>query len=391
MVARSADSDVRGLRMTRRRVGIVLTVLALSLLSLALAEVGAFAVLSWRHHRIRQMLSPRAALSVYRDQPWAPDYWREHREAIVWPGAYRSFVGWRMPPYRGRAIVIDEQGRRRTEPSHCEGDAYTIDVFGGPTVWGYGVADWATIPSRLAERYAKAGRTVCVRNYGEIGWTSTPALIALVLELKWAPRRPDLVIFYQGCDDVLNPYVEGRVDVHANFREIKDWTQQQRRSGSPGLAYLDQTNIAELLRQIVAKKRGRLSSPLGPADLDRLAPEIVRNYLTTMDAVDALATKYGFRYEFFWQPVAFAEGKRLTAEEEWATQPPGGTSLGALPDFYRKTYGLVRAANRRHLHYLATALDDRRDTVYITMCHLSPDGNRLMAERIYEVVAGLPR
>ena len=69
----------------------------------------------------------------------------------------------------------------------------------------------------LAEQNDKAGRSVCVRNYGETGWVSTQELIKLMLELKRTGRKPDLVIFYDGANDVYLPYQYGRVDVHNQF------------------------------------------------------------------------------------------------------------------------------------------------------------------------------
>jgi len=196
---------------------------------------------------------------------------------------------------------------------------------------------------------------------------------------------------YEGCNVVLNPYQEGRVDVHGNFAQISGWLEQPRVGRARGFGYLGRSNIATVLGRLLAKWRGAQGESPGAADVDRLVPEIVQDYLTTMDVLDALATAYGFRYEMIWQPVAFVGAKRLTAEEEWAVSPPAGASLGRLPDLYRKTYARVREIRRPHLHDLAGMLDGRSETVYVTMCHLSPEGNRLVAEQIYEVVERPPR
>ena len=158
-------------------------------------EIGAFFVRRAVSFAPRPETRDMSASSVYQGRPWAEQFWREENIAFnrekYWP-----FVVW-MAPFTGSTIVINGDGVRRTFHSHC-GDptAYTIWMFGGSTMLGQGVPDWFTIPSLVAELYEKAGRPACVVNEGELGWANTQEVIELMLKLKRAKRKPNLVIFY---------------------------------------------------------------------------------------------------------------------------------------------------------------------------------------------------
>ena len=379
--------------MRRVRIAVVIAraaaLLALAGVVASTVELGAFGILRVREWRALRGVSPRATLSVYRDEPWGGTYWREHQRVAHGPVEYHAYRGMRSRAYAGRTITIGPDGLRRVTHVRCDANAYRIDLFGGSSLWGYGSPDWLTIPSLLAERYAGAGRPVCIRNHGELVWTNTQALIELLFTLEHEARPPDLVLFYNGCDDVLTPYGERRTGVPSGFMDLARGLEERRRARVGSFAWLGRTNTAELIRRGWARVHGASVDPPGTVDLDRLAADIVGQALAVMRTTDALARAYGFKYAFFWQPVVFVGSKRLTEEERWAVRVPGGVPFGHMPEIYAKTYARVRAISDPHLHDLADLLDSRTDTLYVTMCHLAPAGNRLVADRIYDAVGRL--
>lgn len=347
-------------------------------------ELGAFVALRWLAHRELERPDPRAALSAYRDARWAPAYWRELKVVERSP-EYHPYVVWRRVPHGSETIGIDGEGRRRTEHSQCLPGVYTIYMFGGSTLWGYGAPDWATIPSYLAAEFARHGRRVCVQNFGEFGWVSTQGMLALVLELR-AGHRPDLVISYDGCNDVLTPLQSGRVDVHANFREIKTWYDWHPRLALGSLGWLGATNTVTLARRVADRLGWRASAWRVDAEVAPLARLIVDDYEAGAEIVEALAGRYRFRTAFFWQPVALVERKPLTSEERSRIESVRDARHRPLPALYEQTYELVRGLRRPGLYYLADLFNDERGDVYLDICHLAPAGNRLVAQRMYEIL-----
>lgn len=324
-------------------------------------------------------------MAAYRGQPWADTFWREQRRALS--HEVHPFGLWRSRPFVGTTIGIDAQGVRRTVPSHCEGDAPTIFVFGGSTVWGYGSPDWETIPSHLARRFALEGRPACVLNFGEDSWRSDQALIKLILELKRpGSRRPDHVVFLNGCNDLYTPFfLTGRVDREWDFERSKGWLDELVRLREGSLEYLTLTNTGTLVRRLATRLKGPAGWPW-PPDPEGLARAIVENHLANLRIVEGLSRSHGFRYTSFWQPNSVAGTRVLTDEEQTGTRRQLGPSYDLARLAVHRTLPLVRAATGGSFHDLAGAFDGIPGSVYLDSCHLLPEGNRILADLIFPFV-----
>ena len=69
-----------------------------------------------------------------------------------------------------------------------------------------GAPDWGTIPAYLQTLLEQKIETpLCIVNYGEWGYVVTQNMILLTLELRDG-NVPDLVIFYDGINDVFATY-----------------------------------------------------------------------------------------------------------------------------------------------------------------------------------------
>src|SRR5581483_4992233 len=248
-----------------------------------------------------------------------------------------------------------------------------------------GLTDWETIPSRLAEEYENAGQKVCIRNFGEHGWVSTQEVIELMLELKRAARKPDLVIFYDGTDDAFLPYQVGPRDVHQNFEGFKDRFDSSREEKKPGFIYLRLTNTYRLLQEFATQlEPPPPRAPLSAAEVVSLAGWAMENYQKNMDIVDSLAAQYGFRDLFFWHPTSWVGHKPLTVAERdqqmlWDRDPN-------VSRVFRKTYELCRAVKRKNLFYLGDILDNHKERLYFDTTHVNPEGNRLVAQYLFRLL-----
>ncbi len=377
--------------MTGRVARVSLWVAAIVIVLLVVGEAGAFFAL--RAHLIVP-LGDSATPWLPKDlaTPLAVKYWREHNASLGYD--YLPFIVWRHVPYNGEMIVVDNDGLRRTSHAHCERNAYTIWMFGGSTMWGSGSPDWETIPSFLAGEYVKGGRQVCVRNYGESGWVSTQEVIELMLELKRAQRKPDLVIFYDGVNDVTTAWQFGTPYAHDDLPLIKRFVENREKLKRGSFAYILQTNTLEMLRVLSSRagfwslfpRREQRRGQRASGDVvKRLARVTAEYYFQNVAIVKDLAQGYGFQYRFFWQPVVFVGQKPLTPDEVMIRDGQILVSPG-LDTMHQLTYDLVQAAKLPHLFYIADVFDNRSDTIYIDWAHVSAEGNRLVATRMYEIL-----
>jgi lysophospholipase L1-like esterase len=358
--------------------------LAALLVTVEGASYGILSALAWRD---RGALLPSRSMSAYQGQPWADALWREQKQQMTRPYEAHPYGLWRAAPVSGETIVVDAMGVRRTAHSLCVGDAPTVYVFGGSSLWGYGSPDWETIPSHLARRFAAEGKPACVVNLGSDAWRADQGVVKLVQELKRpGARRPDVVVFLNGCNDVLTPFfLTGRVDWEWEFQQSKEWLDELMRIRDGSLRYLRVTNTWTLGQRLVRRLEGPKIRQM-PSNPDRLAHAIAANYLGNIRIVDGLSRSHGFRYAFFWQPMSIAGRKVLTAEEDVGTRVGFDRSFPDARTAVGMTLTLLRDAAAGRFHDLTGAFDDQAGSVYIDFCHLLPEGNRLLADRIYEVI-----
>ncbi len=379
------------MRSSLKRIALsVVAVGSITLFILVAVELGSFLVLKAKARANERRTDSRRALSVYHTSSWADRYWREFMgsERID----YHPYVIWRRHPFSGETITVDASGLRQTTNVQCSPASFTIWMFGGSTLWGSGSPDNATIPSLLAEEYARHGRPVCVRNYGEMAWVSTQEVIKLLLELKRAQQKPDLVVFYDGANEPLLPYQSDAIDGHQNLDRIRAVFDQSIAERDGSFAWLLKSNTAQLLNRSAAwLGLGRRDAALADryrsnrASIEALTRVSVRSYFQNIETVHMLASGHGFGYAFFWQPVLYLDKKPLTSEEVGILESER-RMLPGLDEVYRNSHALVAGERRRNFHDLADAFHDQRATLYIDALHVGPEGNRVIAKRVYDVL-----
>ncbi len=325
------------------------------------------------------IIPPARLQAAYHNAPWVNALVAEWKPSNIF--SYQAYVGWERKPFQGQAINIDASGVRRTTPSHCDDDhAFHIWMFGGSTIWGAGVPDWLTIPSQLAAKYEQAGRPVCVKNFGEKAWVNTQEMVKLTLELKRAARKPDLVVFYDGPADVYETYQSGQAGLHQNFDDTRQTLEGRASSGSGGFRYLLETNTAKVFLQ--KKNSGKKSSA---RDVEALASATLRCYFDNVRLIQALGREYQFQPVFFWEPALSTGNKHLTPDEE-ASRAAARKQTPGLEELNQTTYALLLTQARPPVFPIADALDSATETIYFDEAHVTAEGNRLVAERMYATI-----
>ena len=350
-------------------------------------EAGAFFIRRVASHFPKRPDFAISASSIYQGQTWAEKFFQEAGIAFnaerYWP-----FVVWKMAPFHGETINIDENGLRRTFQSDCKDpNAYTIWMFGGSTMLGQGAPDWFTIPSFLAALYQKAGRPACVVNYGQLGWVNTQESIELILKLKEETRKPNLVIFYDGVNDTGIALGHDSIDTHLEFDGIKRKFErdEQRQPGS--FRYLLESNTARVLigiAQRMAEQRAANRPFPEPVSEATWRNRLEIDYFKNLDFVSLLAHNHGIACAFFWQPVIYTGQKQLTGEEQKIierTQARYNPNGGLV-----NVYDFVRGQTRPRFFDIADVFSNVPETLYVDPWHVGPQGNRLVAERMYEIL-----
>jgi hypothetical protein len=343
----------------------------------------------WRGVENQHSMGPEVEAAVVQGTAEEREYWKEQQPAQK--VQYEPYVLWRRAPFNGSAISIDADGIRRTLHSHCDASTFTVWMFGDSVMWGWGSPDSETIPSLVAADYEKAGRQVCIVNYGEKGWANTQELFELVQQLKHADHKPDVVLFYDGGTEAFTAYENKKVDVHSNYLDFKNYLEGWITEKKSGFSYLSQSNTYRFLENIAArvspKQNGNDS--VSETDAQTWSRAIMRNYQENMDIIDLLAKQYGFRPIFAWYPNMAVGHKQLTPDEAVLNRRLNKKFPG-MEMVYRAAYEKCREVHRPDLYYLGDLLDDTKTPLYRGIAHLNATGNQMAADRLFQILENPP-
>jgi hypothetical protein len=337
--------------------------------------------------------TPREKNSYYASKGWAAQYWHEFR--LSRQERYYPYVGWRRGPFKGKTINIDQRGIRLTPGADCSANSYKVFAFGGSTMWGTGAPDWGTIPAYLQIGFhALTTKPVCVVNFGESAYVSTQSVIELLRQLQLG-NVPDMVLFYDGVNDVYAAYQSGQAGVHQNLDQIVSKLEGRRPGGGHRLhqfiEWLQGSYSFALFKNLSAAVRAKpqhskelVTYETLQVDRAILSDSVARVYLADYRIVSALAQKYGFKFQFFWQPIISIGEKHLTDEEQ-AIKSSMDPALVAL---YDSVYRIIEQsfAQYENLYYMGQIFDQRKSGVWIDEVHVTPEGNEIVAEKMLSIV-----
>lgn len=363
-----------------------------SLVAIAgLLELGAFLVFRLRHGSSSDQVSPIPRSPSFVGVPWAAEFLAE--EQARWEeqhGHYVPFRIWGVVPWHSKYINTDETELgtwRRTAnaiPSRCEGKRLTeMWMFGGSTVYGTGVPDWATLPSYLSAVLNK-GSAECVRvtNLGVEGYVTNQEVMLLIEKLK-AGARPAHVIFYDGVNESLVGVVSpGIPTAHASLDAIQAGVENTLRNK---LDVVFRSYTVRMARNLLQHSATAPTRAAAQSSLAERADATLANYEANLAIVRLLADAYHFKAHFFWQPSLFY-GKKPLAPFESDLIRVRESSSGS--GFVNGMAAVCAAADRQaassgSFAFLGGVFDAVDESIYLdTWMHLSPRGNEIVARAI---------
>jgi lysophospholipase L1-like esterase len=295
---------------------------------------------------------------------------------------YTPLTGISIRDYEGEYVNVTNRVRRSYTPDFAPG-VEPIDVwfFGGSTMFGFDLQrDLHTIPSEVVRIAEEAGVPVRARNYGSSAFSNFQET-ALLAELVTAGGRPDLVVFYDGINDVslqiTNAFAQ--VDVpgepgQLGAHEIREAFAASEGAPPGGL----EGGPAPLLPE-----RAEANTP--PITTDTLVADVVDVYRQGIELSLALSERYGFDVVHFWQPDLYSRQPLDPGEEELLEHL-------ALDEFRFETMVALNERIRAELPDeavdISDAYDDVDGPVLSDYVHTNEAGARAVAEAMYPHLAG---
>jgi len=352
------------------------------LLALVVIELG-LQFLYFVQEQVPPFYQQALRISPYAGLDWPKEYFAEERAT---KNQFVPYLMWRRQEFHGRHINISADGVRKTwnPPAAAGRHLKTVFFFGGSTTWGVGARDNFTIPSLLSKKLNQGTPGYLVENYGEKGYCLTQEIMYLVLLLKQG-KIPDYVIFYDGINEVMVGYknmkpgsIFGANYIRSQLYQKETVGQNLKKVWRQSGIYRGYKDLSDLVKPYFKKEKAL--TPEENQVLNRLADDIVADYLKNIELVEHLAQAYGFQYLFIWQP-ALLTNQALTAEEKqlpaWDNQK--------MVKLYHLVYERMARVQMPHFYNIATMFDRKKETLFFSWAHITEAGNNQVAERLYQI------
>jgi len=364
------------------------TIITLVVLA-ALIELACWAF--WSVHPLTRQaeLENQIGSPVYLGAEWAPQFWQEETLRRNQRKPYVPFRLWGVTEWHSQYINNDRGlngvWRRTNNPANCtQSTSLIIWTFGGSTMYGTAVPDWATIPAYLSQKLNVQGHgCVEVSNFGVEGYVTDQELI-LLAELLKAGGHPDVVIYYDGVNDSSLAWPpSASPKAHFELSTIKNRVEG---SISGRIDFLQKSYAMRVAGEVLARSKSDkvLASLIAKAQPNVL--KTVDKYEANMRLVRALGEAYKFKVYCFWQPILIYGHKPLVPfEQEMAVRDAGGDSPESA--WFLVMAAVYREAERRaaatgNFVFLGGLFDSTREPLYVDEAHLGPRGNEIVAEAI---------
>ncbi len=313
-------------------------------------------------------LSEETIQTIFNEQyqtnsSWAPNIHYKHAE------------------FHGKTINVDKNGHRATKNFHTKVDstAYRIFCFGGSTMLSTGARDNYTIPSELSKLIHEnfPNKKYTVTNFGHSGYNRNTETIQLQQELLKG-NIPDLVIFYDGVNEVVTTFENKEAGLPSNAFYLKNSFGISHNYPKKIMHLIQTSNIIKAVRAINPKKSG-LNKPL--FSTEELSNKALSNYKNNIILCNALANEYNFEVINFFQPVIYSKSSLTESEKDFAKHNE------YLKDLYNQFYSEINVSSvlksNENFFNISNALNGKKSTIYTDFCHISEIGNKIVADTIF--------
>lgn len=310
-----------------------------------------------------------------------PEWETEDRNQLLtetWTRPYTCapFTNYQERPTRGEFVNVHTAGFRWGAEEQIfppDDDNTNIFVFGGSTTFGYGVADWETIPSALQAEFED--ESIQVYNFGTGSFYST--LERLQFEnLLFKGYIPDIAIFIDGIN-------EGQTEPFG-------WDYMRcGETLAKGLTWSDfpMKRLADSIQYRLGLFQSHEDAPrilTSPNDLSPSKEEdAIQQWMLNRRLTQQLAAQFGVKVLFVWQP-----------DPRYNYDLSHHIFRDPLPDFPLPRYEYMASlrsewATWADFLYLADLQVGRTELLYVDALHYNAHFNAEIAHAIAEKLGQL--
>jgi hypothetical protein len=298
---------------------------------------------------------PFSTRPAYQGVDFADELQDELQRIVLAPNPAGDY---RPEDFAGRYTSVRD-GVRVTSAPRCDGcPTVRLWLVGGSAAFGLGQRDDHTIASDLVRLADRDGIALEVRNLGVPGWTLWQEHEALTADLAATDAPPDLVVFFDGYNDVAGTITSSVVHGVDPSRPIV-------------LDPKDAVTFLTLLPEV--------GDDLDPTSLGRLAAE---RYGSQQRVIETELAARGIGSDFFFQPDALTSRVQQAPVERLYAGGPLAPTLKYLPTALET----ASTALAPQVHNLRHVFDDYPRVVFADTVHTNEAGAEVTASAMYDVL-----
>lgn len=216
---------------------------------------------------------------------------------------YEPFTQFKERPYRGEYVNVDENGFRISKnqgPWPLDKENFNVFLFGGSTMFGYGLPDEQTIASYLQDELSEINlgrKRLAVYNFGRGNYFSTQERI-LFEKLLTSGNVPDMAIFIDGLNEFY--YSEDKPVFTRHFENIVgDRFRAFKYLSLKSLEMLPITKLSQAFGNLIPKKKEQEELYNDTS----LITKVINRYLENKKLIERVSGAYNVTPVFVWQPI----------------------------------------------------------------------------------------
>jgi len=311
---------------------------------------------------------------AFADAPWARSLRIDLLDAWKNLEFNAAVGGWSMKDVASEYINTADGQRTTVRPPASLGTPLTVWFFGGSAAFGAGQRDAHTIPSELVGLAARDDIPIEVHNYAVPATVNWQSAMLLVARLEW-DRPPDLVVFYDGANDLA----------------LQGVLAERGRARSDFPASLVDGEVDQLLQERATDREvpddvlppGQDRDPDDPPSASEAGRLVATRYGRGVALVQAQCAAADVPVSFFWQPDLRLKNPLSPADRQALA------AVGAEDGIERTrsmTAAVRPALGRLGVHDLSSVFDSQSEPIFWDTVHTNELGAQLVASAVYEAL-----
>ena len=274
--------------------------------------------------------------------------------------------------------VTPEQGRKTTSPKDCEKLIY---FYGGSTTFGYNVTDFQTIPSYLGEILIDNKKNICVKNFGRGSYFSTQETILFQKHiLNKKINENDIIIFLDGINENGNRNSRNTGFLFKVQKALNQKYWDMYKFTFP--IFFESLAINQFIKRIQKKLNLNKKNELEQGNIFDQKNDLKHVYEKNIFIRNGICKNTNLNCFNLLQPFATLHGK-------YFEKPTTGAVQNRVLNINQKTnllnkYNLLK--DIPEVIDISDVLDNSKNLSYVDGVHYSPDANKKIARRIYNII-----